>query len=241
MPGWGSCLQHPPSQEGRICVSSTTSFGGATTTHRAWGFAEPQVMQLRTCVSLLQMKHLGNTKIVPGLCVGSLVKLCLGVEANVEVLLYFSAEGAGRLYILHIFSSLCLPPACHVLDKDFSQFSGSLQLFPPGKPRPSSFSVPVGGDFSVPPTPFDTLFLPFFFFSFFFLFSFSVNPFPQPLSVLFLWCHASPNPFILLPYFILPFVLSSSTSHFLKIIFVSSHWHTLFSLFSTPSFRYPFP
>lgn len=106
------------------------------------------------------------------MCVGSLVKLCLGVEANVEVLLYFSAEGAGRLYILHIFSSLCLPPACHVLDKDFSQFSGSLQLFPPGKPRPSSFSVPVGGDFSVPPTPFDTLLLPFFFlpFSFFFFF-----------------------------------------------------------------------
>lgn len=136
-------------------------------------------MQLRTCVSLLQMKHLGNTKIVPGLCVGSLVKLCLGVEANVEVLLYFSAEGAGRLYILHIFSSLCLPPACHVLDKDFSQFSGSLRLFPPGKPRPSSFSVPVGGDFSVPPTPFDTLFLPFFFFPFSFYFLFLSIPFPS--------------------------------------------------------------
>lgn len=59
----------------------------------------------------------------------------MGVEANVEVLLYFSAEGAVRLYILHISSSLCLPPACRVLDKDFSQFSGSLQLFPPGKPR----------------------------------------------------------------------------------------------------------
>lgn len=63
-------------------------------------------MQLCACVSLLLMHHLGNTKIVPGLCVGSLVELFTGVEVNVEVLLDFSAEGAVRLYILHIIHFL---------------------------------------------------------------------------------------------------------------------------------------
>lgn len=48
--------------------------------------------------------------------------------------------------------------------KIFLSFQVPFSSFLLARPSPGSSSVPVGGDFSLPPTPFDTLFFPFFFF-----------------------------------------------------------------------------
>lgn len=52
------------------------------------------------------MQYSGNTKIVPYLSVDLLVELSMGMEANVCILLYFTAEGALSHFILHTFCSV---------------------------------------------------------------------------------------------------------------------------------------
>lgn len=191
---------------------------------------QPTALQSPRSCSYVVVCHLRQHKNCPGFCVGSLV------EISWQWKLMYKFYCISQLRVLSVSTfctfSLCLPSACHVLDKDFSQFSGSLLLVLPGKPRPQLLLCNSGRWL------FGTSHTLWYSFLSFFLF---VNPFFQPLSVLFLWCHASPSPFILLPYFIPPFVLSSSTPHFLMTIFFSSHQHTLAPLFSTHSFRYPVP
>lgn len=82
--------------------------------------------------------------------------------------------------------------------KIFHSFQVPFSSFLLASPDPASSFVPVGGDFPVPPILSAPLFFPFFGSLRF-----------QPLSMLFLWFHLSPNPFIFLPYFILPILLSS--------------------------------
>lgn len=155
----------------------------------------------------------------------SSVELSMGMEADVWVLLHFLAEGA-----LTISCTLCFYPVLHqsvifqtkVL-KVFHSFQVPFSSFLPVSPSPASSSLPVGGDFPVPPTPSASL-------SFFFW-----------QSVLCLWFHLTPNPFIVLPYFILPFVLSSRTPYFLKSSLVFSHLHILPPCLSIPPCRCPAP
>ena len=115
--------------------------------------------------------------------------------------------------------------------KDFHSFQAHFNSFLLASPGSASSTVPVGGDFPIPPIPSAPLFFP--------LFN-SPSCF-QTLSALSLWFHRSFNPLIFLPYFILPFVLSSSTPRFLKSSPVSSHLHTPPPLHSTTSLRCPIP